>query len=714
MTTDLVLPMNTHDWFVESAEFVLHSLQEGIQFWDQSGRLVYANPATIAQFGDAKIAQVDTHWLDWLPYCRWHGGLHCSPEEFPVARVLSGKQLKIARPIQIRRGDESVSWVRLHAYPRIDPDSRQVIGAVSSTVDVTQLIEQERRLKTEAHYDNLTGLPNRTLLADRVQQAVARSRRTGEFLAVCLMDLDGFKAVNDTLGHSAGDKLLQEIARRLGSVMRAEDTAARLGGDEFALLIGGLDNSAACEPVLKRLLAAVAAPISLDGQMARVTASIGVTLCPLDTSEPEQLMRHADQAMYRAKQAGKNCFDIFNQTLESKVRANQGLLRKIEQAIERNEFRLFYQPKVDCRQGRVVGLEALIRWQHPILGIRAPGEFLPLIEQDDLIIRLGEWTVTTAMTHLQALHAAGHPLTVSINIAAHQFLHGHFCERLAVLLQPYPSELVRYLEIEILESAALEDIGQVSRLIKQHQAVGVNFSLDDFGTGYSSLSHLKHLPVDTLKIDQTFVRDMLSDNGDLSIVQAVIGLASSFQRKVVAEGVESIEQLLMLMALGCDVIQGYVIARPMSEAALSDWLAAFQPDPRWRLAGSAFPSQSDFQLLLLESDHNYGFEQVMSQLAVSASAFQAKQVDCRFSRWLVDPVIRQRYGENRLFHEMELAHTEYHRALEVAAGKHAAIHDQESSGLALRAAHEKFGQLLKRFRIGLAATGSAEINSPKS
>lgn len=685
---------------------ILEGLHEGVQVWDTSGRLVYANPATERLFGDMTRTLSGVHWLDWLPVCFWHGGLNCSARDFPVHLILEGKTVDMDRPLRVLRPDGSACWVSFRAQARRDPHSQAIVGVVSSTVDVTPWIEQEGRLKQAAHFDRLTGLPNRSLFADRIQQAVARSRRKGELLAVCLMDLDGFKAVNDTLGHGAGDRLLQEISRRLLDVVSAGDTVARLGGDEFALLLAGQADFTACERLLKQLLLAVARPVSVEGTDVRVSASIGLTLCPSDPAEPEQLMRHADQAMYRAKLAGKNCFELFNQTQESKLRANQSLLRKIEQAMERKQFQLYYQPKVDCRRGKVLGLEALLRWEHPILGLRTPAEFLPLIEQDDLIVRLGEWVVVEAMNKLAELHASGHKLSISVNVAAHQFLHGHFADRLAALLTDFPPELVRYLQIEILESAALQDVGLVTRLIQEHRSAGVGFALDDFGTGFSSLAHLKHLPVDTLKIDQSFVHDMLNDPGDLSIVQAVIRLAQSFQRQVVAEGVESIEQLLMLMALGCDVVQGYMIARPMRASALQAWLVDFQADPRWQLANSAYPSRADFQMLMLESEQQHVFDRLLNPLVLQGAIAFACAANTRFSAWLAEPAVRACYGSARLFHEMEMAYLEYHRRLEAFSRGESIAGEIET----LRAEHGRFSDLLRRFRLSRLALAARAVN----
>ncbi|MBP7393464.1 MAG: EAL domain-containing protein [Zoogloea sp.] len=560
---------------------ILRTIEEGILLWNTDGKLMYANPAALAHFNDSEGRSTGCHWAWLAQRCASAEGLPCDGECFPLDRVLAGDA--DARPVllQVRCAEDKVRWLRVHTQPLTDTHGA-VTGAVCSSVDVTRQVEQENSLKLQAHFDTLTGLPNRVLFSDRLDQALAHARRHRENLAVCMLDLDGFKIVNDSFGHSSGDQLLREVASRLHDSLRGDDTAARLGGDEFALLIGDLKTSGQCEQVVKRVLDAVGAPYFIDGAEVRVTASIGVTLFPGDTMDPDQLLRHADQAMYKAKQAGKNRFSIFDPILESRARANLGLVRKIEQALERHEFVLHYQPKVDCRAGRVVGLEALIRWNHPVLGQRMPGEFLPLIEREDMIVNIGDWVIDEALREQARLRAAGHELTISVNIAARQLVCRQFAERLEAIVGEGCAGSVDPLEIEILESAALEDIGTVSSLIASFQTRGIRFALDDFGTGYSSLMHLKRLAAGVLKIDQAFVRDMLDDPGDLAIVQGVIGLAAAFRRDVVAEGVEDMEHVRMLLSIGCDVMQGHGISRPLPVEAVEAWLRNFKPDPRWR------------------------------------------------------------------------------------------------------------------------------------
>lgn len=689
--------------YQEQIQSILLTIEEGVQLWNAEGRLLYANPASAEQFG-AELAMTEGgHWAEWARYCSQEMEAPGQEVEFPLATVLRGGAAFVQKLLKLDRPDGQRRWIRFNAHALVDEKTARLSGAVSSTVDVTAMHNQEHQLIRQAHYDALTGLPNRVLLSDRLNQALARSQRSGEMLAVCLLDLDGFKAVNDTFGHKAGDQLLQEISQRLLEAIRREDTAARLGGDEFALLLGGLKTAGQCEQVLKRVLDSVAAPCLLGSEEARVSASVGVVYFPGDAADADQLLRHADQAMYKAKQAGKNRFSIFDPAAESRTRANLGLLNKIERALSRDEFCLYYQPKVDCRQGRVVGLEALIRWQHPILGLRSPGEFLPLIEQEDVIIRLGEWVIGEAMRQLEKLRRAGFDLTISVNVPARQFLRGNFEHRLGELLQQHDAELANRLEIEIVETAALEDISLVSSLLGEYHKMGVKFALDDFGTGFSSLVHLKRLAADVLKIDQTFIRDMLIDPGDLAIVQGVIGLAMAFQRGVVAEGVETIEHVLMLLDLGCDVMQGYVIARPLPSERLLSWLQNFKADPRWQAARSGYPTHSHFDLLLMEVAHLRWLEEIKAavMLPLPPDTALADYSQCRLSGWLANPEIQGLFGHLKAFREMEEAHRAVHRIAQDYLCRRAAQADRAmpAGTAALEAAHARFAACLRDFRV---------------
>jgi diguanylate cyclase (GGDEF)-like protein/PAS domain S-box-containing protein len=452
-------------------------------------------------------------------------------------------------------------------------EAGQLQGYVSLLSDITTLKLQQKQLEQIAHFDPLTGLPNRTLLADRLHQAMAQANRLGTMIAVLFIDLDGFKAINDTHSHAVGDQLLVKVSRRMKRVIREEDTLARLGGDEFVAVLQNLDTPEAGTPVLERLLQAAAKPVQVDELELAVSASIGVVFYPQQEAlDADQLQRQADQAMYQAKQAGKNRYYLFDVERDRAVRDQHESLERIREALQQNEFTLFYQPKVNMRSGEVIGCEALIRWQHPERGLLPPAAFLPAIENHPLAIDLGHWVLCEALDQVVRWKQAGIRLQVSVNIDAIHLQHPSFIQRLEQALQARPQVQPGDLELEILETTALDDVVQVSEIIMACQRLGVGFALDDFGTGYSSLTYLKRLPAELLKIDRSFVRDMLDDPDDLAILDGVIRLAQAFRRSVIAEGVETEAHCQALLKLGCELGQGFAIARPMPEQQLFQWL----------------------------------------------------------------------------------------------------------------------------------------------
>lgn len=472
-------------------------------------------------------------------------------------------------------------FAELQTITAVYDKAGQVQHYVSLFSDITQMLEQRKVLERIAHYDALTDLPNRVLLADRLHQAMSHCKRAGTALAVAFLDLDGFKAVNDRWGHEAGDSLLVTIARRLQSVLREGDTLARMGGDEFVVILVDLQGSSDCEPVLERMLEAAAQPIPVGDAQAQVSASVGVALYPQDGNDPDLLLRHADHAMYQAKQSGKSRYCFFDMASESAAVSLRDHVSALRAAIANEELVLFYQPKVNMRNGAVIGVEALIRWQHPQDGLLAPDAFLPAIEGHAIGMEVGEWVIRTALAQLVAWRAQGLEIAVSVNIGAYQLQQGDFVPRLAALMAEYPQLPANSLDIEILETSAFKGMEQVTQTLDACAALGVGFALDDFGTGYSSLTYLRHLPAHTLKIDQSFVRDMLSDPNDLAIVEGVIGLARVFGRAVIAEGVESRALGERLLGLGCECAQGFGIARPMPAAAFPAWRQAWLARPDW-------------------------------------------------------------------------------------------------------------------------------------
>ena len=473
-------------------------------------------------------------------------------------------------------------------YPEMQTISavRDASGAVLQYValfsDITALKEHERQLEHIAHYDALTTLPNRVLFADRLHQAMVQAQRRKQMLAVAYLDLDGFKEINDRHGHAAGDQLLVTLSARMKESLREGDTLARLGGDEFVAVILDLADVAGSALMLGRLLEAAALPVQLGDYTLQVSASIGVTYYPQATEvDADQLLRQSDQAMYQAKLAGKNRFHIFDAEQDDNVRGHHESLERIRRALNEQEFVLHYQPKVNMRTGQVIGAEALIRWQHPEKGLLLPAEFLPVIEDHPLATDIGEWVISAALKQMAVWREAGLNIPVSVNVAARQLQQLDFVERLRALLAAHPEHRLGDLELEVLETSALEDLTRVSQIIEFCREFGMKFALDDFGTGYSSLTYLKRLPVSQLKIDQSFVRDMLDDPDDLAILEGVIGLSRAFNREVIAEGVESVEHGVMLLLLGCELAQGFGIARPMPGADIPAWVVAWRPDPLW-------------------------------------------------------------------------------------------------------------------------------------
>lgn len=480
-----------------------------------------------------------------------------------------------------QRKDATV-FVRMVTVSAVRNAQGRIQHYVSLFTDITALKEHERKLEHIAHYDALTGLPNRVLLADRLQQAMLRCQRKGLSLAVAFLDLDGFKSINDRYSHELGDRFLIALAHSLKASLREGDTLSRIGGDEFVAVLVDLEHPQDGEPVLLRMLQAAAQPVLLDEYLLQVSASIGVTLYPADGSAPDLLLRHADQAMYQAKQLGKNRFYLFDIAHDRAITTQREEIARIRQGLQAQEFVLYYQPKVNMRTGAVIGTEALIRWQHPERGLLSPAAFLPVIENHPICIDVGEWVICSALGQMATWKAQGLDLSVSVNIDAMQLQKEGFSQRLAELLALYPQIQPHQLELEILETNALEDIALVSDIMRRCQALGVRFALDDFGTGYSSLTYLKRLGAELIKIDQSFVRDMLVDRDDLAIVQGVIGLADAFHRDVIAEGVETLEHGTRLLRLGCHLAQGYGIAKPMPASLIPDWAQNWRPAPQWQ------------------------------------------------------------------------------------------------------------------------------------
>ncbi|GLO60687.1 hypothetical protein MACH09_11950 [Vibrio sp. MACH09] len=452
---------------------------------------------------------------------------------------------------------------------------------VSLFIDITPMKQHQQQLEHIALYDPLTSLPNRVLLAERLSCSMEDSQQLGLSVAVAYLDLDGFKKINDCYGHDVGDELLIKLSQNMDRSLREGDTLARIGGDEFVVVMGEIEKVADCELVLQRLLQAAMRPINIDGHRLQVSTSIGVTLYPQDGVDADLLMRHADQAMYVAKQTGKNRYHFFDINKDKSKKTQRRVIKEVKQALESNQFELYFQPKVNMRTGAVVGAEALIRWHHPERGLVYPMAFLPSIENHSISLQLGEWVIDSALAQMAEWQTEGLELPVSVNIDAFQLQQKDFVDRLAAALAAWPMVKPGLLRLEILETNELGDLEDVLKTMNACIDMGVSFALDDFGTGFSSLTYLKRLPVKVLKIDQSFVRDMLEDPDDREIVKGVISLASAFNRDVTAEGVESIEHGTQLLSMGCEYAQGYGIARPMPAKNMVNWVDNWRPATQW-------------------------------------------------------------------------------------------------------------------------------------
>jgi len=491
------------------------------------------------------------------------------------------------------------SYAELISISVLKNDDGAVSNYVSIFSDITSSKKQQERLSFMAHYDVLTGLPNRALFTDRFHQAIAHSKRTGHQLAVCFLDLDSFKPVNDQYGHEVGDRLLIEVAKRITEILREEDTVSRQGGDEFTLLLNDIESFEQCMQTLDRVHYALAEPFIIDDFPHKITASSGVTLYPADDGDVDTLLRHADQAMYEAKFAGKNRYHLFNPELDRRAVEKRQQIERIDQALVNNEFSLYYQPKVNMVTGDVYGAEALIRWLDPEKGLIPPLDFLPLIEESELDIKVGAWVINQAVQQLEMWIGLGISLELSINISPHHLLSNNFLEQLESALNQHPSVDPCCLQLEILESSALGDLNVINNIIKACQnTLGVNIALDDFGTGYSSLTHLRNLAANTIKIDQSFVRDVLDDPSDYAIIDGIIGLADAFDRDIIAEGVETTNHGLMLILMGCKKVQGYGIAKPMPASNFPQWLENYEPNEEWMLYGAKQLSIQENKVML--------------------------------------------------------------------------------------------------------------------
>ena len=571
--TDITRRKNAEDSIRLAAKVFQHAL-EGIMITALDGSIIEVNDAftEITGYSREEALGQNPRLLK--------SGRHDQEHYQQMWRDLTEKGIWVGENWNRRKNGEI--YAQTQKVSTVRDEQGKALHYVSLFSDITAAKNHEQELERIALYDNLTRLPNRALLGERLEQALNQTRRRGQHLAVVFIDLDGFKSVNDTHGHEAGDHLLITLAERMKGALRDVDILARLGGDEFVAVLLDLAEVDASAPMLNRLLAAAAQPVQFDQARLQVSASLGVAFYPQTQElEPDQLLRQADQAMYQAKQAGKNRFHVFDPEQDRNVRARHESMQSIERALSEGEFVLEYQPKVNLRTGTVIGVEALIRWLHPKKGRLAPADFLLLIEDHPLAVKLGQWVIESALLQIERWQEVGLDIAVSVNIGRRHLMQADFVQRLREALAAHPGLQPNCLELELLEATAINDLDHVSRIIQQCRSIGVECALDDFGSGHSSLTALKKLPVKYLKMDQGFVCDMLDSSDSMLILIGVLKLANGFGLQVIAEGVETALHGFMLLQLDCELAQGYGIARPMPADELPAWVRHWKPDPTW-------------------------------------------------------------------------------------------------------------------------------------
>ena len=549
---------------------ILEATTDFVAIMDDEGRLRYLNRAGRAMLGlpgdedvgARHIADCHPEWatqrilIEAFPTARREGAWHGES----VVKGAGGREIAVSQVVLAHGGSNGAA------------------GFFSTIArDISERKHFERELKRQATHDALTELPNRLLLEEHLSTELARARRGGFLTAVLFLDIDNFKRINDSLGHAAGDALLRNVAHRLRACVRPNDVVARYGGDEFTILIGDLSNSNSISAILHKLRETFETAIVVAGQEVYAAFSMGISVYPHDGNDPETLLKNADAAMYRAKANGRNQYQFYAPEMNARGEELLALETDLRRALDRKEFVLFYQPQLDLRNGSIAGMEALLRWQHPEHGLVSPDDFIPLLEETGLIVPVGEWVLRSACTQYRKFHEAGlAPLRISVNVSARQFREQALLDRVrqAVRDEGIPPH---HLELEITESTAMHNVQITSEILGALDALGVRLAIDDFGTGYSSLAYLKRFPLDVLKIDRTFIPDSWEDDNVSAIAEASISLGHKLGLEVVAEGVETHEQIGFLRSHECDIIQGYCFSRPISVDKTAAFIAGHNP-----------------------------------------------------------------------------------------------------------------------------------------
>lgn len=533
---------------------------------DLSGSLTYVNGSMLALWGFTDESEVLGRQLSEL--------LAVPGEAAAMTRGLLVNDSFIGEA-KGKRKDNSSLDVQCCAN-LVKDETGTPLCIMVSCIDITERKAMEEAVRYHAYHDFLTGLPNRTLFMEHLNCALAQARRLHAKTGVLFLDLDRFKNVNDSLGHTAGDQLLKEVAERLKLCMRESDTVARIGGDEYTVLLTHISHADDASKIAKKIMAALQRPYIINNHELRVTASIGISTCPEDGETAEALLKHADIAMYHAKEQGRNNYQFYNPVLNIRTVERIVFESSLRKTLERGELIVYYQPQLDTGTRQIICAEALVRWQHPELGLLNPMQFIPLAEEIGIIMPIDEWVLRTACAQNRAWQEEGYPpLCITVNLSAHRFQQPDLAEMVARILRDTCLK-PEWLELEITESIAMRDVGNTILNMIRLTGMGIRFSIDDFGTGYSSLSYLKKLPIHKLKIDRTFIRGLTADPDDQAIVNAVIAMAHSLKLEVVAEGVETEDQLAFLHSSGCDGIQGYLFGEPLRAERFAELIPLYQ------------------------------------------------------------------------------------------------------------------------------------------
>lgn len=541
----------------ERFRLIAENVSDLIAIVDIDGKRLYNSPSYCALFGEDVL----------LPGSDSFAQIHIDDREQVIQLFHETIKSGQGRPTQFRflLPDGNVRFIESQGNP-VRGESGEVDRIILVSRDVTERLSADERLRHLAHHDLLTDLPNRVLMRDRIEQALIQAQRSNRRAAILFIDLDHFKNINDLLGHTVGDQLLREVAQRLTRCVRDSDTVSRQGGDEFIVLLQGLPMRAHAVVTAEKIVAAFSQPLTVGNHTLNVTASIGVAVYPDDGIEAETLLKNADTAMYHVKDSGRHGYQFFNVELEHAVRHRLDLGKRLREAIDKHEFRLHYQPRVNLTTGRVPSIEALVRWNHPELGLIGPMQFIPYAEESGLIVSLGKWILREACRQNGAWRRSGFPhLRVAVNVSGRQIRQHDFVNTVSTILAEtrMPGDA---LELELTESVFMQEAGHTAAIFEQLQKLGVQLAIDDFGIGYSNLSYLKRFGVDRLKIDQSFIRDITTDRNDAAIVSAIMAMARSLEIEVTAEGVESEQQLLYLRNQGCSEAQGFLFSHPLPAA----------------------------------------------------------------------------------------------------------------------------------------------------